>query len=339
MRVLFASLLVIAAAEEQPDYNLRWKHFKEKHVKSYGSEDDHRFQIFKENLEKITEHNDKKLSFRMRMNKFGDLTRDEFSKIHLQGYRPETRGVFSTVPFPPSRPDEVVADTVDWVTDGAVTSVKDQEMCGSCWAFSAVGAIEGAYAIAGGQLTDLSVGEIVQCENYGDLGCEGGIMDNAFKWVEQHGIASAQAYPYTSGSGITGQCREGVSPVVTVTGYTMVPEMDENALKSAVVTQPVSVAVEASGFEWQMYGGGILDSATCGQALDHAVLVVGYSTEGMQDYWKVKNTWSTTWGEEGYIRIARGKNMCGIADYAVYPTGAKDADHRQIRGAPTRKDL
>lgn len=329
----------IAVAEEQPDYDSRWKHFKEKHARTYGGEEAHRFQIFKENLDKVTEHNDKNWPFKLKMNKFGDLTRDEFSRFHLQGYRPERRGVFSTIPFSPSRPDDVVADAVDWVTDGAVTSIKDQGMCGSCWAFSAVGAIEGAYAIAGGQLTDLSVEEIVQCENYGDLGCEGGIMDNAFKWVEVHGIASAQTYPYTSSTGFTGQCRNDVSPVVTVTGFTMVPAMDENSLKSAAASQPVSVAVEASGYEWQMYGSGIVDSPTCGHALDHAVLVVGYGTEGTQDYWKVKNTWSTDWGEEGYIRIARGKNMCGIADYAVYPTGAKDANQFQVRNVNTRKDL
>jgi len=151
-------------------------------------------------------------------------------------------------------------------------------------------------------------------------------MDNAFEWITSAGgLCTEESYPYTSGSGITGTCKKGCSPAVTVTGHTDVPKEDEDALKSAVARQPVSVAIEADKSAFQLYKSGVLDSSGCGTALDHGVLVVGYGTDSAssKDYWKVKNSWGATWGEEGYLRMVRGKNMCGIALSASYPTGAK----------------
>lgn len=152
-------------------------------------------------------------------------------------------------------------------------------------------------------------------------------MDNAFNWVQMHGICSEQDYPYTSGGGVTGQCQKGCSPVVAITGHTDVPQGDENALKAAVSKQPVSVAIEADRSAFQLYKGGILDNAACGTNLDHGVLVVGYDTDSAsgKDYWKVKNSWGASWGEQGYIRMVRNKNQCGIASEPSYPTGAKAA--------------
>jgi hypothetical protein len=153
-------------------------------------------------------------------------------------------------------------------------------------------------------------------------------MDNAFEWIQKNGgICSEESYPYTSGSGTTGTCKTGCSPVVTVSGHVDVPAKDEDALKKAVAQQPVSVAIEADKSAFQLYHSGVLDNMACGTKLDHGVLIVGYGTDEAsgKDYWKVKNSWGATWGEKGYVRMARGKNMCGIAQQASYPTGAKKA--------------
>ena len=221
-------------------------------------------------------------------------------------------------------------DAIDWVTKGAVTPVKNQGQCGSCWSFSATGSMEGAYQIATGKLVSLSEEDLVECDQV-DQGCGGGLMDNAFKFVMKNGIAAEAAYPYISGTGIRGLCKDKkeANAVVTVTGFKDVPPKDEDALKTAVALGPVSVAIEADKSAFQLYKSGVLEKKSCGTKLDHGVLVVGYGTApgifGKKDYWKVKNSWGATWGEEGYIRLARGKNMCGVAEQPSYPTGAKAA--------------
>lgn len=194
---------------------------------------------------------------------------------------------FGNLPKQPFPNITDVAASIDWVAKGAVTPVKNQQQCGSCWAFSTTGAIEGAYFVASGKLESLSEEDLVQCDHNGDQGCQGGLMDNAFDWVSENGICSESAYPYTSGGGTTGTCKTGCSAVVTITGHTDVPSKDEDALKAAVSKQPVSVAIEADKSAFQLYSGGVLDSAACGTSLDHGVLVVGYGTDG-KDYWKVK---------------------------------------------------
>merc|ERR1712072_448577 len=228
-----------------------------------------------------------------------------------------------------SFPDNATTDaySIDWVAKGAVTPVKNQKHCGSCWAFSSTGALEGAYFVASGKLVSLSEEDLVQCDTAHDHGCRGGLMDNAFKFVEKNGIASEADYPYTSGYGTTGSCKSDLEhrPVVTIESYTDVPSGDENALKAAASKQPVAVAIEADKSAFQLYSGGVLDNPGCGQQLDHGVLLVGYGTDSGKDYWKVKNSWGASWGEQGYIRMVRNKNQCGIAQMPSYPTGAKAA--------------
>jgi hypothetical protein len=220
---------------------------------------------------------------------------------------------------------DTVADSVDWVTAGAVTPVKNQARCGSCWAFSTTGSVEGAYQIANKQLLSFSEEDLVQCDHNGDQGCNGGLMDNAFEWIETNGLALESDYPYTSGSGTTGTCDNAkkAKSAVTITSFKDVPTGDEDALKSAVAQQPVSVAIEADKSAFQMYKGGVLDSPACGKKLDHGVLIVGYGTDAGKDYYKVKNSWGSSWGESGFLRMVQGKNMCGIAMQPSYPTGAK----------------
>jgi len=281
------------------------------------------FAAFESNEAIITAHNAKKLSWTLGHNKYSDMTWEEFSttvmselflnrspknaaRVHLTGLN-----------------GNAIDDEVDWTTQGAVTPVKDQARCGSCWAFSTTGAVEGALAVSSGKLISLSEEELVQCDHNGDQGCSGGLMDNAFEWIEKNPLCTEADYPYTSGSGTTGTCKKTCTGQVTVSGFTDVPSRDEDALKSAVAKQPVSIAIEADKSAFQLYKSGVLDSTSCGTKLDHGVLVVGYGTDDGTDYWKIKNSWGSTWGEDGYIRMVQGKNMCGLAMQASYPTGAK----------------
>lgn len=214
--------------------------------------------------------------------------------------------------------------SIDWVTKGAVTPIKNQGQCGSCWSFSATGAIEGAYAVSSGTLVSLSEQELVSCDTT-DSGCGGGLMDNAFDWVKNNGGLCTEAdYPYDSSTGTASTCnKSGCTAKVTVTGHNDVAADDEDALKAAVAQQPVSVSIEADTSAFQLYESGVFTNSGCGTSLDHGVLIVGYGEEDDTNYWKVKNSWGTTWGEDGYIRLERDVNMCGISQMASYPTGAK----------------
>jgi len=280
-------------------------------------------KAFESNTQIIREHNAKNLSYTLGHNAFSDLTWEQFkaqhmSELFLNRNPKNARRVFL------ANPSYTAADSKDWVADGAVTPVKDQASCGSCWAFSTTGSVEGAYKVAGNPLTSLSEQQLVSCDHNGDQGCNGGLMDNAFEYIEQNGLTTEEGYPYTSGSGVTGTCKtSSVNPAVTITGFTDVPAKDEAALKAAIEKQPVSVAIEADRSAFQLYKSGVLDSRTCGTNLDHGVLAVGYGTDGGKGYYKVKNSWGASWGESGYVRMVQGKNMCGIASQASYPTGAK----------------
>jgi C1A family cysteine protease len=272
-----------------------------------------RFQNFKENKQIIDEHNAKGLSWEMGVNQFTDLTRKEFSDLYL-GYRPRNNDYARSLNLHVRPMGQVLADSLDWRTKGAVTPVKDQAQCGSCWAFSTTGSVEGANQIKSGQLQSLSEQQLVDCAgSSGNKGCNGGLMDDAFEYIKNKGIGSEASYPYT---GHDGKCKQ-VPSVATVSKYTDVKKNDETDLMSAVNIEPVSVAVDAES--WSSYRKGIM-SGFCGKQLDHGVLAVGYGTDGSQDYWLVKNSWGTSWGESGYIRLIRNKNECGIAEAASYPT-------------------
>ena len=272
--------------------------------------------------------NARNLSYTLGHNEYSDLTWEDFRRIHMSELF-LNRAPKNVERVHLKEPGQALAESVDWVAKGAVTPIKNQGRCGSCWAFSTTGSVEGAYQIASQKLLPLSEEDLVQCDHNGDQGCNGGLMDNAFEWIEKNGIAAESAYPYTSGSGMTGSCNKAKSavPVVTVTGFKDVAKNDEDALKSAVAQQPVSIAIEADKSVFQLYKSGVLDSPMCGTKLDHGVLLVGYGSQktllGNKEYWKVKNSWGPTWGDEGYIKMARGKNMCGIATQPSYPTGAK----------------
>ncbi|NXW09574.1 CATS protein, partial [Fregetta grallaria] len=212
-------------------------------------------------------------------------------------------------------------DTVDWREKGCVTDVKNQGACGSCWAFSAVGALEAQVKLKTGKLVSLSAQNLVDCSTmYGNKGCSGGLMTSAFQYIiDNEGIDSDDSYPYTAQNGT---CQYNASTrAATCSKYVELPEADEAALKDAVANVgPVSVAIDATQPTFFLYRSGVYDDPRCTQEVNHGVLVIGYGTLNDKDYWLVKNSWGVSFGDEGYIRMSRNHaNHCGIASYASYP--------------------
>jgi len=314
------SLLYVVQASGLSDsqYEFLFTQFIKEHNKQYEVTDFfNRFNVFKKNVDFVNEHNSVERSYTVGINKFADLSQEEFAYLYLGGYNAEQER------NPTPVPDVEVAASVDWVARGAVTRVKDQGQCGSCWAFSTTGAVEGAHQIATGNLLSLSEQQLVDCAGfYGNAGCNGGLMDNAFRYIEANGICGEADYPYVAKKHFFCQTN-GCKSQTSITGYSDVPANDETSLLKAVTMGPVSVAIEADTATFQMYTGGVLDDAACGTQLDHGVLVVGYGTDG-KDYWTVKNSWGESWGENGFIRMVRNKNQCGISLSASYPTGASN---------------
>merc|ERR1719399_2695663 len=332
MRILAAACLV-AVALSLPERNLSdaeyegmWQGYVADFKKVYHpAEVMTRFEIFKDNVDFINHHNKNlavKLGYTVGLNEFADMTNAEFvRKMNGFNARAMPKKDLNVELFDTSN----LADSVDWTTKNAVTPVKNQGQCGSCWAFSTTGSTEGAYAIKTGKLKSFSEQELVDCaQAFGNQGCNGGLMDNGFRYIEQKGDALETTYPYTAKTG-TCQTSKQAQEAVTVASYKDVAPKNEDQLKAAVNMQPVSIAIEADQSGFQFYKSGVF-SGTCGDKLDHGVLLVGYGTDSGKDYWKVKNSWGATWGERGYIRMVRGKNMCGISLSASYPTGAKTAE-------------
>ncbi|KAL6841022.1 hypothetical protein ACP4OV_028991 [Aristida adscensionis] len=320
---------VLASRELSEDSAMAARH--EQWMAQYGrsykdaAEKAHRFEVFKANVNFIESFNAKKNKFWLGVNQFADLTNDEFRATTKtnKGFNPSTLKKVATGFRYENVSIDALPATVDWRTKGAVTPIKDQGQCGCCWAFSAVAAVEGIVKLSTGKLVSLSEQELVDCDVHGeDQGCNGGEMDDAFKFIINNGGLTTEAsYPYTAEDG---KCKAGSSSAATIKGYEDVPANDEAALMKAVANQPVSVAVDGGDMTFQFYSGGVM-TGSCGTDLDHGIAAIGYGTasDGTK-YWLMKNSWGTTWGENGFLRmekdIADKKGMCGLAMQPSYPT-------------------
>lgn len=310
-----------------------WNMFELMYKKKYErlGEGKFRLKIFSENLKKISKHNAKyergEVSFKLGMNQFGDMMMAEFSDTVL-GYN-HTRnenmynhyvnnGSTFICPVNVHLPKEI-----DWREFGAVTRVKNQEYCGSCWAFSATGALEGQHFRKTGILTSLSEQNLIDCSfPQGNNGCQGGTIDNAFIYVEDNGGIDPEAsYPY---QGKVEECRyKPLNSAATSTGFVHISAGSEENLEVAIATiGPVSASIDAHHDSFVFYKRGIYHNRECSRTrLNHDVLVVGYgSTHDGAEYWLLKNSWGTHWGEHGFMKLARNTgNQCGIASRARYP--------------------
>jgi C1A family cysteine protease len=320
----FVAAVPVAKLETSSTEDALWQRFKMTYNKVYFDSRDETYRkfIFTSNLRMIQKHNEDqeqgKHTYTLAMNEFGDLTFEEFHARYT-GYKGPKLNYLRSMNTA-NLSHVAVADSIDWVEKGAVTPVKNQGQCGSCWAFSSTGAIEGAWFVAKGQLEDLSEQELMDCsKSEGNNSCEGGLMDYAFEFVVKNkGICAESAYAYKAQD--ENSCKTCTS-VAEISSFKDVGQTEAD-LMAAVTQQPVAVAIEADQSAFQFYSSGVL-TGKCGTNLDHGVLAVGYGTLDGVQYWKVKNSWGASWGMKGYVLIEKGKaqsgGQCGILKAASYP--------------------
>ena len=315
-KFLLALVLALVACDSELDTLMlqKFQKFMKKYNKKYASIREFlgRYIVFKRNVMKTLKK--KNLGYKIGITKFFDLTRQEFAKTYLN-LNYGAMNIINLKPYKVKAKNDS-PDTWDWRDKGAVGPVKDQGACGSCYAYSALGNLEGLYALQTGNLVTLPEQFIVDCDYY-DSGCNGGLMENVFNFLEEIGGIMAE-------SDYEGTCDVDPSKfILKVTGYNALcdfSECDEDEMKDFLYeTGPLSVALNADPLMY--YDSGIIDDDSCDpSALDHGVVLVGYGTDDGVDYWTVKNSWGDSWGESGYFRMVRGKGMCGINTYVISAT-------------------
>jgi len=286
----------------------------------------YRLAVFKANVQRITDLNARYTGVKFGVNKFADLTKEEFKAIYLSKKVAVRDNTWPVAPDVPAEIIQALPTSFDWRPKGVVTGVKDQGMCGSCWSFSTTGNIEGQWAIAHKKLVSLSEQNLVDCdhecttfegEHVCDAGCEGGLQPTAYKYViKNKGIDKESTYPYQGQDGTCSFKSQNVG--ATIRNFTMVSTDEDQMAAFLVKNGPIAIAANAE--EWQFYIGGVF-YLPCFTSLDHGILIVGYGVETdtldqTMPYWIIKNSWGADWGEDGYIRVERGDGKCGVNLYA-----------------------
>jgi len=324
---LFVACISCYSEQEYQSTFTSWMHVQKK---TYTSDEfQTRYATFKGNMDYVQQWNSAGSPTVLGLTSMADMSNEEYRGIYLGflGDKAAQRtrkvqhlgGVSSVGDLPAS---------LNWADKGAVTGIKNQGQCGDCWAFSTTGSVEGAHFLAGNSLVSLSEQNLCDCsDSEGNQGCNGGLMDDAFEYIiKNKGVDTEASYPY---KGVDGACKFSADNVgATITGYEDVTSGSESALQNAVANAPVAVAIDASHSSFQLYTSGVYYEPACSTTkLDHGVLAVGWGTDSGSDYWVVKNSWGTSWGQSGYIWMTRNKNNnCGIATQASYPTISGSSD-------------
>lgn len=330
-RLLAIACLAVAAlaAPFAKELDGEWEAYRTQYNKKYATDEEAflRRLIWEDNLKYVQSHNleaDRGVhTYWLGMNEYADMSNEEFS-AQMNGYQQSNSVSRCGHYMPPSHIElSDLPVTVDWRTKGYVTEIKNQGMCGSCWSFSATGSLEGQHKRKTGDLVSLSEKNLMDCSTAeGNHGCKGGLMDQAFAYIiKNKGIDTEMSYPYQPRDGPCKFKSEDVG--ATEVSCMDIQHFSESDLQKAVAMEgPISVAIDAGHRSFQMYRSGVYKESACSSTrLDHGVLAIGYGTEMDEDYWLVKNSWGTSWGMEGYIKMARNdKNMCGIATQSSFPT-------------------
>lgn len=323
---IYLAAVILSSLARVPELDTEWALYKQEYRKQYSTADEEteRRDIWEANLDYINQHNEEfqrgEHSYTLGLNEFADLSHEEFLRLYGGGIK--ARDSLS------SDPDtDVAVDTsglpseVDWKKEGWVGPVGNQFACGSCWAFTATGALEGQVRNKTGKLIVLSVQQLMDCsEKWGNHGCEGGLMDSAFKYIHDvGGIESNASYPYKPAEE---KCKFNKSAVVAkVKGYKDLPKSEKSLMVAVATVGPISAALDASHSSFQLYKSGVYDEPNCSSGqVDHSLVVVGYGSIDGKKYWIAKNSWGTSWGDKGYIFLSKDKNnQCGIANTLSYP--------------------
>jgi len=329
MKLLVVTLLIaVTYSQAALLFQQEWGSWKDYHGKTYSTniEEARRQMAWQDNLMYVTKHNMEaaqgKHTYTVDMNQFADLTNQEWRDMLLRE-KPRVGEGFCDNEYLRDDQSHDAPKKVNWVDQGYVTPIKDQKKCGSCWAFSTTGSLEGQMFAKTGKLVSLSEQNLVDCSQAeGNMGCHGGLMDHGFEYINKNGIETEEDYPYTA---VDGHCKYNASmSAATVSGCVDIKTGSESDLQDAVSKiGPISVGIDAGHQSFQLYSEGVYYEQACSHSrLDHGVLVVGYGTDedSEKDFWEVKNSWGEVWGMKGFIKMSRNReNNCGIATQASYP--------------------
>jgi len=326
---IICSLLLLAStlSTEQQQYeeaNNLWGPWKAAHNKVYSeTEETARFAIFLDNYKHILKFNSENTSVKLALNKMADISKEEFKQKYLGLAVKESDSKYirvNTVKLPELGD---LPQTVDWNAQGAVGPVKDQGQCGSCWAFSTVGALESYHYIQyGGDMLSFSEQQVIDCARESNFGCNGGFPYTAFEYASINGLQLESDYPYAEEQGACQYSKDKARQVNI--GYSFVQTQSKDMLKVALAITPTVVAVEADQSIFQFYSKGVIGFG-CGKKVDHAVLAVGYDIVDDAEAYVVKNSWGTTWGVNGYFYLSTdpslngGYGACGVLSQPVFP--------------------